>query len=351
MNLEELYALTKWIQTEIVEEQVLHEYQQLLNVVAQNSQSNQQTPFENEKENLIETLDATYLGTLTKDQLKFLESMKILPYLGEKGIKNLEDILYKNSLDIATAVQKLQQIVTDLGQGIEKNKQLINGLKGCVAEPVTEVSDEVLLRVCFQGEAAMNNIKDFKEWGASWHIISHGVAKAHGASADEVRVIGAAKGSVIIELATIASIACTVSAIILSALKVAEKVLQLKGMATDVRIKNLQADILEEQLKEAAEKQKEEGIQTIIDEQKKAIKLKQSSDGDKITALEKSISKLVDFIEKGGEVDFVVPEEEFDEEENPIQDDYDKVRSQAEEIRQLEEQLKLIEDQSEDDES
>ena len=150
----------------------------------------------------------------------------------------------------------------------------------------------------------------------------------------------------VIELATDLCIAGTASGIIFGALKVAEKVLQLRSMAADIRLKNLQAKLLEQPLKDAADKQKEQGIETIIEEQLKAIGLKKNSGGDKVVALEKSISKLVNFIEKGGEVDFVIPEENFDEEGDTIQDDYSQIRNQAEQIRQLESQLRLLEGQS-----
>ena len=152
MNIDELFALTKWVEAEIVEREIQYKYQQLLDIIERNSQPNQQKiPFEDEKETLINALGEIYLGALTKDQLQFLKAMKLLPHLGESGINNIKHILYRNSLDIATAAQRLQQITTDLDEGIQKNNQLSDGLRDCVDDQLVEVNDGVLIRVCFPG--------------------------------------------------------------------------------------------------------------------------------------------------------------------------------------------------------
>ena len=49
MQVEELYDLTSWIQTEIVDEIIIKKYQQLHAVLQQNSQPNmQKQPFEDQ---------------------------------------------------------------------------------------------------------------------------------------------------------------------------------------------------------------------------------------------------------------------------------------------------------------
>ena len=56
--------------------------------------------------------------------------------------------------------------------------------------------------------------------------------------------------------------------------------------------------------------------------------------------MEKAVKTLVGFIDLGGEIDFMVPEEENSE--NTSEKAFAKIREQAQEIRALEDRLKVI---------
>ena len=93
-----------------------------------------------------------------------------------------------------------------------------------------------------------------------------------------------------------------------------------------------------------AEKEKTAGIERISSEIVKKLKLKKDGEGDKINALDKAIKNLVNFIESGGEVDFIIPEEEVEDEEDEKETpEYDNLRITFQEIRQLEAKIKLLE--------
>jgi hypothetical protein len=78
----------------------------------------------------------------------------------------------------------------------------------------------------------------------------------------------------------------------------------------------------------------------------KELALKKSSEGDKITALDKSVKDLVNFIERGGEVDFIIPE---DKTSGDVADDDLSMQAKSDlriafkEIRRLEHHIKQIE--------
>lgn len=352
MNVNELYSLTKWINDEIVDKGVQQKYQQLHSVLQANTQRNQQSqPFESQKEDLLKTLASVRLEILTKDQISFLSELGITPLVGHAGVKKIEDILYRNAIDIATAASRTQEMINGISQGVSKSGQIAAGLEGCLEEYEDGINEDVLIRVSFLGDASMSNVKDFKDWGSNWHEIGRGIAMAHDATPEDIKIVGAAKGSVILEFLTNPAIATTVGSVIWGALKVAEKVLDIRKKAAEVRNLNLQNKKLSDDLNKAAEEEKENGIKEIIDEQNKELSLK-SSDGDKITALNKSITKLVDFIEKGGEVDFVIPdEEESDDEEsdNPaVNSEFTQLRTVFEEIKLLEQKIQLLENNTEE---
>lgn len=336
MNVTELYELTEWIRQEVVAAEIPNKYQQLLQVLQQHAQNQRQTPFEDQKESLIDVLGKVSIDQLSKEQQSFLGNLGIAGIVGEKGISKVEDILYKNVIDIATSAAKLDGMLKMLNQGIGKSNKIFSGLDGCIDYEEYENSDEILMRVTFTGNAGMNNVKDLKSWGTTWYDISRGVAMAHGEPPEAVHVVGATKGSIIIELATVATIAGTVSGIILSALKVAEKVVDIRKKAEELRGLKLQNEKLAEIVEEEADSEKQHGIEQIS--VNISAELKIESDGEKVNALTKSVKNLVDFVEKGGVVDFVAPEDEGENE-----DKHAELRLSFEEIRRLEKRLNLLE--------
>ena len=342
MNVSELFELTHWITREIEETQIPNKYQVLQNILLQHSQPNQQkTPFESQKDDLIDTLEKVPLGQLTRDQLDFLYHLGIAAFVGKEGIEQIEDTLYKNVIDVATSAQKFQQTLQKISEGISKANQIKAGLTDCVIEEEYETDDEILMRVSFTGNALISNVTDFKSWGSIWYDIGRGIAMAHNASPEEVKIVGATKGSIIIELAVIASIATTTSGIILAALKVAEKVLDIRTKAEELRRLKMKNDKFAKDLEKEADNEKKAGIEEITGEVIKTLNIKKDGEGDKIKALDTAVKNLVNFIEKGGIVDFIIPEEEDLEEgeENKNED----LRMAFQEIRQLEKKLALIE--------
>jgi hypothetical protein len=261
MNVSELFELTHWVTAEISEAQILQKYQSLSAILQQHAQPNQpKEPFEDRKEDLIEALSNVPLRKLTKDQILFLHQLKIAKAVGDEGISILEDILYKNVIDVATSANKLQQIQQDLQNGIRKSDQIKAGFEGCVYEEEYETEDEVLIRVSFMGEASISNVTDFKSWGNIWHEIGRGIAMAHNSAPEDIKIVGATNGSIVIELAVIASVATTTGYIILAALKVAEKVLDIRMKAEEIRNMKLQNKKLASDMEKEAEKEKTAGI-------------------------------------------------------------------------------------------
>jgi len=348
MNVSELFYLTYWVTDEIVSTQIPRKYKALQTILQQHSQPNQQKqPFEAQQIDLTKALKNVPLHKLTKDQLLFLRELGIAQAVGDEGIDVIEDILYRNVIDVATSAQKLEQIYQEITKGIKKSDQIKAGLDGCVIEEEYLAENDVLIRVSFTGQATMSNVVDFKSWGNIWYEIGRGIAMAHNVSPEDVRIVGATKGSIIIELAVIGIIAATTSKIILLALKVAEKVLKIRKTAEEVKNWKLKNKKLASEIEEEAEKEKTAGIKKITTEIIKKLKLKRSEEGDKINALNKAVINLVNFIESGGEVEFVIPEDEVEGDESEIVAPiYGDLRITFQEIRQLENRIKLLESKS-----
>lgn len=341
MQITELYELTAWVNAEIVKAEIVEKYQSLLNILNNNARSSVKQSFEDEKEELLKALNNVALVQLTADQMKVLEKIGIATAVGSKGISTLEDVLFRNALDVATAAAKVQEALQGVDTGVAWAKQVQVSLEEIIDTKSPEFANEVLLRINFSGHAAMSNISDLKSWSSIWYEIGRGVAMAHNRSPEDVRVVGAAKGSIIIELAVAYAIAKSVSKIILEALTVADRVLDIRKKAEEIRSLKLNNDKLASDLEKEADTEKEKGIKQIADDLVKALKLKAGNDGDKVAALEKAIKNLVNFTEKGGSVDFVLPKADTNQDDKS--DDAIKHEKEIKELRNAFESIRLLE--------
>ena len=245
------------------------------------------------------------------------------------------------------AVQRLNSIVEDVQAGIEKSKKLKEALPD-TDQPEAKLEGKVLLRVTFAGEARIANIVDLRKWSEIWFEIARGIAMLNDSSPEEVQVVGAGVGSIVIELAVGYGIAKTVSAILLEALKVVEKVTDITKKAVEIKALKLSNAKIVKELEEEAKKQRDTGIEKIAD--KLTARKAGSEQGDKIEAFRRAVTKLVNFVERGGDVDCVLPLEEpttEDAEEKPEPREVKQLRRTFKELRQLEFQLKQLEDHKE----
>jgi hypothetical protein len=146
----------------------------LHSILRSNAQPNEQKqPFESQKDELISSLVEVGLDRFTKDQLNFLNNLSIGNAVGQEGVAVIEDILFKNVIDVATSAQKIQEIIQRIKQGIEKSNHLKAGLENCVEKETYEAEDEILIRIGFTGNASMSNVKDFKTWGDICGVVSY----------------------------------------------------------------------------------------------------------------------------------------------------------------------------------
>ena len=362
MQIIELLRLTKWFQQKIVDEKIPNYYQNLFKKLNQNAQAvnNQpKQPFEDDKKNLFTSLRQVTLNTLTLEQIGFLQELEVLDLLGDDGIKTIETVLYENSLDIATAAQKIGVFNNTIKNAVAILNELDTTLSKSfsINDEDRLFEDSVIMRVYFQAGVAINNVTDLKKLSATWYEIGRGIAMAQGRTPEDFKIIGAEKGSLVIEMAVITGIAASVSTILLQALKVAERVIEILKKAEELKALNLSNSRIEQDLRKEAKEVKDNGIKSILDVSRKEFGFSEGDDGDKLVALEKSITKLIDFTEKGGAVDFVEPDdataENGGEEQNTkdLRSETAKLKGNVQEIRQLENRIKQLEIKIEDHES
>ena len=326
MNTEELVGISAWIDEEIINRRIPQIYSELAGLLQNNANGSPQA-FGTLKDQLVSELEEVDLASLSDDQRDFIEKLNLLDHIGEDGAGKLQDILYRNSLDIATASSSVAKISSEVQSGVDRSNQIKAALSGLI-DVYEDPSDEVLIRVSFDGAASIDNIVDLKKWAGIWHDIGRGVAIAVGDTPKDIRVVGAQKGSIIVVLATTYGIAKVVTFILLKALEVAEKSLSLRKTLLEIESLKLNNHILEEQIKITAADERKLGLENISKELNDSI---DKIDGEKVAALEKSVAKLLDFLEKGGQVDVVLPLEVEDEADD--EDELTLSRVQAQKLR------------------
>lgn len=309
MNIDELWNLLAWSYEIILAPKLSKRFAAIQGILANNLQANQtKQPFEEPVKQLSAHLRAMPMSQLTTAQLSFLEHIGIRPLIGVRGADYLEGVLYRNSLDPATAAQKVLEIVEQLNKGADRLNHLRTGLDGLVL-PVETPPEGVVVRVTFSHHAAIQNVVDLKRRSANWHDIARGIAMAIGLAPEDVQVLSAHRGSIVVDFVTVSAFASVLSVIVHRALDAALKVQNVRLLGQQVRALELRNNKLEAEFASAEEQELAHRIDAIVKETAQLLQLEEQGNGDKYKAFRNAVSLLVNFADRGGEVDFVLRDE------------------------------------------
>lgn len=344
MNTAELRQLADWLEAEVKQSGILEGYVALHSLLSTNAQPNQKKqPCEEHRDKLLDKLKVTPLHELSLDQIKYLDMLEVSQFLGQQGVRFVEDTLYRNVLDIATAVSKFQDVVTALQLALARIDPIRKALDGCESETMSHDS-AILMRVGFTGDASITNVVDLKKWAAIWHEIGRGIAMYHGGAPEDIHIVGAGKGSVILELAVGLAIARTVATVLRFSLEVTERVYEIRIKAEELRGLKISNSTLES-LEQDALHARNEGEAELIEVLGQARIEDSENDGDVGNALRRAVKSLLDFLEKGGEVDCIVPADLDDLESAESDTSYSELlelRERLSEIKILESKIRLL---------
>ncbi len=358
MQITEAYQLTKWIKGEIEDGQIIAKFEALFAALDANAKrpNNQPAqPFEKQKTTLIDAITSININVLTLSQLHVLDILNINQNIGNHGKNKLEEIL-SNTLDIAHVAQQINTMKIEIQQGITKSSQLNAALVPFDEEKEPELSpDQVLTRVTFEHDASVKDIKELRDWTSRWFAIGRGFAMANGQTPEDIKVIGGARGSLIIELALLATTALPIAKAINLTLDSMVKYRDYQLRATEVRRLKEDSASLAEDFEEDAKRWEGRAQllkKKIADEISGEIKQYFSNYKEENQAeLEKAVRTLVDFISKGGDVDCVIAEEAGDEESpDELIETIRLLKADFSHIRELKETL-LLEHRINDDNS
>ena len=353
MEVIELFNLTEWVKKEVESEKygnLLQNYHQFM-AGLQNSTAGQ--PFADQRKHLEDALEAINFATLTRDQKDFLEKISLLETLGKPAIDKIENILTHNKMDVATAVNTINEMIGNLDAGLKKLEAIQEGLRDYIPDDYDEIHDEegVLTRLSFLESASINNIVDFKKSANNWHLIGIGLAEISDLRPEDIKIIGASRGSIIFDLWLSLYVAKLLGKIILLMLKSTETFYKIKKIQQEIRgleIDNERKKKFIEPLHEDEGLEKNKIIEKTVEEVAKSSKISP----DKKVKLEKAVELLFEFLDDGGNIDFVLPRKEESEEGEVAEDDeLLNFNNNVQETRSLMEDMKRIKDMSSENDS
>lgn len=349
MQILEVYKLAEWYEYAVENIGILDNYSDLHIAVEKNVANSIKTPFEKEKKELIDNLRAIDFNVLTLEQIELLDRMKVYSLLGEQGEKNLVQVFNDNGVDIASISEHLRDYAETLSAAKEYFCDIKNNIKEYFpVDAIEELNDgQHIIRVYFKDNAAITSLEDFKDYGRKWYDIGRCIAIATETAPEDIKVIGAEKGSIIINLVTTTLVVGLISKVILEVLKVTQRFLDIKKTLLDIENLKLNNKKIEEDLKEELESEKEAGIDSIVETIAKEYNIE--SDGEKRNNLKIAIKLLLEFSDDGGKLDFVhndLSEEEEDGQEDSVSKQFRQeieiLDSNLAEIRKLENSIKLL---------
>lgn len=356
MQINETNSLCSWITKEIVASKLMEKFDALFSILDANSKrpNNQPAqPFEDQRIDLLNGLVEININTLSLEQLRALETLNIKNNIGNSGIEKINNLL-SNELDIAHVANEINVMKNEIQNGINISDSVKNAIKPLVTDEDKEIAkDKVLTRVIFDHDASIGNIKNLKDWSSKWFDIGRGFAIANGQTPEDVEVVGATKGSLIVELALLATTALPLAKAINLTFDSLVKYREYQLKSAEVR--RMKADNLKledefeddaKRWEDRAQRLKADTAEEITEEIKQYFNDYRE---DNQAEFGKAVRTLVDFLSKGGDVDCVIPDEESEDIDEELNKTLTSLRNDFARIRQLKETL-LLEHKNDNDE-
>ena len=301
MQVEELFDLCQWISRNVSENGLEQKFTALQSKLTNNAnQGPAGQPMESERDDLVEQLHSINLLELSIEQVDLLKHLNILTYLGPKGVSFVEETLFKNALDIATARDHFNKALNNIKETTAWAAATRKALSRIINEENVQIPDgKIIVRVHFDKKSSINNIVDFKNWGRKWHDIGRGVAFACDEAPENVEVIGASRGSVIVILCSTYFVVKVLNLIAREVMKSFQEYYKIQMIKEEVKKLSLDNNKAERALDADSKEYKNNSIAEILNKSITHLSLDADTDNEKITSLKSSIKQLYGFWKMG----------------------------------------------------
>lgn len=307
MNVDELYRLGAWYAAQFKD--LDRRYRDVMEPLIYNASQSDKRPVEDQLNSLVMFLNNIQFDNLSIEQLKMLNKLGVDAYIGRLGAEYVNSAVRTSNYDPATAVQRLDEAIHSINDTYGKLAAYIEAVDGLGFGPDDVLAEDgyITIRVGFQNDVAINNVTDWKDTAKEWYDIIRGLSMACDEKPEDVKVIGAETGSVILILAGTAAFTALLARISKHITTSAKDIINVGIAMEDLRQKRMLTRAMEIEFKKIEKEKTENAVAEIENLLEGATKI---TGGDVSVALTASIKKLLTFSEKGGTVDFIAPEDE-----------------------------------------
>jgi hypothetical protein len=285
-------------------------YEAVISPIQHNATQPQKTAVEEPLNDLIKYLRRMDFEVLSIEQLKLLDKLGVSENMGNEGADLVESIVRTANYDPNTASMQLTEAYSKLSNVRTYLDSFLQSLSQLDLLDQEDDSDFITIRVSFQNEASITNVSQWKKSSADWYDIIRGIAMINNEAPETTKVIGATKGSIILILAATAGVTALLARIAKDITSTAKEVLEVEHSREDLKQKKMLTQVMADEFDRLVTEKKENTVQDIVGEFKDVMA---DGAGDKVAALTKSVEKLLAFNQKGGTVDFVMPENDDDD--------------------------------------
>lgn len=305
MLAEEIFSLSEWMERHALG--AASQFEAFCVALEHNSRQQPKQPVKQVHEDLVDVIVKMPTEQLSAEQCELLKNRNVFELLGRAGKEFFTDVMQQDGYDPATAAlearsawQRLQSVSQELN--VARTSLLAVGL---TRPELTKTDGQFITRVKFAGDASIKNVSEFKKWANDWHIIAHGISAVAGERPEDIQIVGASRGSLIIWLSSTILVTEALALIARNANRITLSIVQSMEAIEKLRHTKVMNKEFEDLLEAGIHKLKADGQAEIVDN---VI----SHFGKKIEAevkskLEKAVEKYLDFTEKGGEIDILAP--------------------------------------------
>lgn len=339
MTVDELLQLCKWLNQNLAPN--ITAFSNLSTVLTQNAQNSPKQPLREQLKQVETALRAMPIEELTAEQTDLLEQNSVLEYLGPDGWRWVQSLIREGDYDPSTAASEMHGALTIMQNTVTSFDDVVSSLKAIgLSEPKPfSRGDGIITRIHFKDKADITDVVALKRWSAEWNDIARGLATAVGEKPEDVRVVGAATGSLILILSVPLAIVKLIVSLSKSANTIATNTLSILNGMEDLRHKKVLNQAMEAAMRAEVDRIKTEGASTALIDVKALLPKDIKPDQEKL--LKVAVEKYFSFTEKGGEVDMLAPPTPTDE-ETEVVDGIENLRVGIEEVRKLNANLQLL---------
>lgn len=304
MEVSQVVQLADWFRDNF--QAVGPKLQNLVDVLQHNSQQANQQPVTDPLKELTRALRAMPTSELSTLQLRVLEELGVAEFVGKAGRAWVIRTVQTKTYDPATTYQT----VADAHQRMQNAQNHLKTFKDAATQLGFESTTHVdaptpyVFNVIFQQDAAIKNVSDWKKTAADWELILGSIANATGHRAQDIAFVGGQNGSFILTLSAAPIITKVLAVISKHIASIANDYLDFQLKREDLRRSRIMSDVIEKELNRQ-EKDRRSEAKTALMESIRGMLPKAKP--EELSKLEKAIDRHIDFSEKGGEVDFILP--------------------------------------------